>query len=177
MRDDFLYYTGQKYDKMKQRFGPKYRDDGVTLRKPGREIPFTKEEFRAWVKALIDGPGLRCAYCERRLQVSEMEPDHIVPDKRGGALGLDNLAPACKVCNQRKGELDADEFNSLVRGLQSFPQYARNYILGCLGSAAMGKRNRFFPRKEVGDRPPRPPGPPRRPAPKRPQLVQKERLF
>jgi 5-methylcytosine-specific restriction endonuclease McrA len=153
MANQFLLTTGEQYDSMRSRFKPKYKDDG-SLKKPGREIPFTKAEYRDWVNRLMDDPrGLRCIYCDAVLSIERMEPDHLTPVKRGGSLGLANLGPACKLDNQRKGELDKAEYTALLRGLKTFPQYARNYILKCLATAAMGARMRFHPREKAAVQP------------------------
>lgn len=42
-----------------------------------------------------------CAYCGTR--GGNLECDHIVPAKEGGAATLENLATACRQCNRSKG--------------------------------------------------------------------------
>ncbi len=42
-----------------------------------------------------------CAYCGAPKN-DDFESDHIIPRRHGGANGGQNLAPACRPCNQRK---------------------------------------------------------------------------
>lgn len=45
--------------------------------------------------------GKRCAYCGIYMKVCTR--DHVQPISRGGANTIDNVIPACKSCNSRKG--------------------------------------------------------------------------
>ena len=40
-----------------------------------------------------------CAYCGKKKSITM---DHIIPKSRGGTNGVDNIAPACKECNNKK---------------------------------------------------------------------------
>ena len=150
MRNEFLYETGKHFDSMKQRFGPKYDiETGLILKKAGRAIPFTKAEYRAWVmKQQL--AGLQCVYCLRPLKLKDMSPDHMTPVNRGGGLGLDNLAPSCAIDNTQKGELTAEEYKAFMRGLATFPELARKYIL-----KKLRQRPVFRSHTNVGQRPPK----------------------
>jgi len=143
--DKFMSATRSRYYAMKTRFAARYSKDGAKLLKPGREIPFSLEEYRVFMQNLSEN-GFQCEYCGRRLKIEDVSPDHRIPAKRGGSLALENIAVSCSLCNRRKGELTGEEFDALLRGLKTFPEYARNYILRALGSAAMGARMRFHPR-------------------------------
>lgn len=50
----------------------------------------------------------KCAYCGEANVPLEIE--HITPKSRGGSSTVDNLAIACHSCNQKKGNLTAEEF-------------------------------------------------------------------
>jgi 5-methylcytosine-specific restriction endonuclease McrA len=53
--------------------------------------------------------GRECAYCHRT--GVPLELDHIVPrSRRGTSHRVSNLAPACRPCNQEKGDRTAEEF-------------------------------------------------------------------
>jgi len=51
----------------------------------------------------------RCAYCG---ETGPLQPDHRVPLARGGSNAIENILPACRSCNQRKGLLSEDEFRA-----------------------------------------------------------------
>ena len=43
----------------------------------------------------------RCAYCHQQIQPLEM--DHVIPLSKGGTHTKENVVPACRTCNARKG--------------------------------------------------------------------------
>mgnify|MGYP003818342097 CR=1 FL=1 len=57
---------------------------------------------------LLEKWGRKCAYCGRENVPLEIE--HIVPRSRGGTDRISNLTLACRKCNQKKGNLTAEEF-------------------------------------------------------------------
>lgn len=63
-------------------------------RSPGR---VTLAEWRALAASYC---GL-CVYCNQR--PAQLTQDHITPLTQGGLHEIDNLAPACRSCNSRKG--------------------------------------------------------------------------
>ena len=50
--------------------------------------------------------AMPCAYCGGKAT----ELDHIVPVSRGGTHSRENVAPACRSCNARKGKLTTAEW-------------------------------------------------------------------
>ena len=46
----------------------------------------------------------RCQYCGRRLPMSKLNYDHVVPRSRGGRTVWENIVTACYPCNDRKGD-------------------------------------------------------------------------
>jgi 5-methylcytosine-specific restriction endonuclease McrA len=59
--------------------------------------PLTREEWTA-IQVFF---GHRCAYCgQGGLRLTQ---DHVIPLSRGGAHTADNVVPACRPCNRRKG--------------------------------------------------------------------------
>lgn len=99
-----------------------------TVRVPKRFLPFTIEQFRAWLRVILDETPW-CTYCRERIDITNISPDHAVPDSRGGSLGLDNLRECCDDCNRTKGELLPGEFKALMEGLKSFTQDGRSDVL------------------------------------------------
>jgi 5-methylcytosine-specific restriction endonuclease McrA len=47
--------------------------------------------------------GGACQYCNKRLHRDEATYDHVVPKRAGGRTTWENIALACRPCNQRKG--------------------------------------------------------------------------
>lgn len=78
---------------------------------------YTKEEWGA----LLERCGRMCAYCGA---VAPLTVDHRVPIKHGGLNTIDNVLPACRDCNYRKGTQSELEFRArlaleeLERGLR-----------------------------------------------------------
>jgi 5-methylcytosine-specific restriction endonuclease McrA len=57
---------------------------------------------------LLEKWNRKCAYCGKTNIPLEVE--HIVPRSRGGSSRVSNLTLSCESCNQKKGNLTADEF-------------------------------------------------------------------
>lgn len=45
-----------------------------------------------------------CSYCAMPLLFEAIEADRIIPGTSGGTYRRDNLIPACRVCNARRGD-------------------------------------------------------------------------
>jgi 5-methylcytosine-specific restriction endonuclease McrA len=60
-----------------------------------------------WTAILVEF-DYRCAYCN--VGGVPMEMEHMTPLSRHGAHHKDNVVPACRSCNRRKGRLTALEF-------------------------------------------------------------------
>ena len=52
---------------------------------------------------ILEKHDYRCAYCGCDLNDSPAERDHIIPISRGGDNVKENIVPACRSCNARKG--------------------------------------------------------------------------
>lgn len=57
---------------------------------------------------LLEKWNRKCAYCAKSNIPLEIE--HITPKSRGGSNRISNLTIACRNCNQKKGNLTAEEF-------------------------------------------------------------------
>ena len=64
-------------------------------------------QYRAWVRRhLTKCQGGKCCYCKRpftRTGPTQMTIEHILARMDGGSDRLNNLAAACKHCNQHRG--------------------------------------------------------------------------
>ena len=60
-----------------------------------------------WVNKLSEC-GNRCVYCGR--MGVPLARDHVVPIVLGGSNNIDNIVPACRSCNSRKGRKTLREF-------------------------------------------------------------------
>lgn len=59
--------------------------------------------------------GGRCAYCGRHIDYKEMQVDHVVSVYwRNGTNEIENLLPACRMCNFYKSTFTIDGFRERV---------------------------------------------------------------
>ena len=64
---------------------------------------------------LLEKFGRKCAYCGA--ENVPLEVEHIRPKSRGGSDRVSNLTIACRECNQKKGNMTAEEFGFM--GIQN----------------------------------------------------------
>ena len=58
--------------------------------------------------------GGRCAYCGREIAYTEMQIDHLIPKRSGGKDDIDNLMPACRLCNHYKRAESLENFRKMI---------------------------------------------------------------
>lgn len=69
---------------------------------------------------LLNEHKRECFYCHRPLRLDTMTLDHRIPrteikGQEPGTNGLqDNLVPACRRCNHRKGSMTEQEFRRML---------------------------------------------------------------
>ena len=71
---------------------------------------------RWWKQRLSRGT---CYYCGHRFAPDELTMDHIIPIIRGGKSTKNNLAPACKDCNNKKKHMLPMEWEEYLTNLSS----------------------------------------------------------
>jgi len=75
------------------------------IQKPYSKFHVQKLPLRA--KNIFARDGWKCWYCGER---GNLTMDHIYPKSKGGKGGWKNLIAACKPCNNKKGDIFAEEF-------------------------------------------------------------------
>ena len=106
--------AGRIYSAMKRRVGPRYRGESMT--DPGRELPFSREQFEQWMLDMIfkgkPDQAIPCCYCNKWINAGNVWIDHFIPIARNGSLDLDNLLACCQQCNVLKGKLSPPAFDA-----------------------------------------------------------------
>lgn len=57
----------------------------------------------------------RCYYCKKEFDSHKITIDHVYPRALGGPTIPQNLVPACKFCNRRKGDMTPSQFKAFIR--------------------------------------------------------------
>jgi 5-methylcytosine-specific restriction endonuclease McrA len=113
----FMESTLRQYGNMKNRMRKKLKDEKY-------ELPFSLKDYREDILSVMDGKidgATECRYCRKFVTVEDVAVDHAKPLSRGGSPGLENLDYTCRPCNNRKGELEIDEFKKLLAFLETIP--------------------------------------------------------
>ncbi len=73
------------------------------------------KEWRQAIKAsLIKKNGNHCGYCFEKKKFHELSIDHIIPTSKGGQDKLYNMLVACIDCNQKKSNMDIEEWLKIL---------------------------------------------------------------
>lgn len=75
--------------------------------------PHLRKELHARFKGV-------CHLCERPISLQEITVDHVLPRKLGGTHEVNNLAPAHKKCNQRRGNMPMEAWLTLRKVVKIF---------------------------------------------------------
>lgn len=119
------------YDGLRGRLAAKKWKTGERagqIRKEKIDIPYTLDEFRAWLMVTLEDHP-ECVYCHCSISLMTISPDHAKPVSRGGSLERKNLRGSCSPCNRTKGELLPGEYKALLDGLKTFTEVGRNDVL------------------------------------------------
>lgn len=73
-----------------------------------------------------------CAYCNTAINEFSRTVDHLFPKSRGGKLSNKNKVPACKKCNQLKGDMSVKEFKRALNAMIHFEQKSHTEKIGYL---------------------------------------------
>lgn len=78
---------------------------------------------RGRMRNMLRKHGKFCRYCDVEMtkDIRDRAPsrDHIIPLSRGGPDTFENIAMACRACNEEKGSLTAEEYVAWKAGLAS----------------------------------------------------------
>lgn len=70
----------------------------------------SRRSRKLWMLAAFgDGTTAPCYHCEVELTFETVEADRIIP---GGTYRRDNIIPACRQCNARRGNTPLQEFTA-----------------------------------------------------------------
>lgn len=62
--------------------------------------------------------GGRCAYCGKKLELKDMQVDHIIPQRicidKETANRIENLNPSCRRCNHYKRARSIERYRELI---------------------------------------------------------------
>lgn len=56
----------------------------------------------------------RCGYCGKKIEIKDMQIDHIYPLYLGGSNEYNNLMPACCSCNKYKSTYTLEKFREQI---------------------------------------------------------------
>ena len=70
-----------------------------------------------------------CQYCGSQPGRAQLTLDHVIPRSRGGQTHWENVAAACRACNQRKGNRTPQEAGLALRSHPRRPRYVALALL------------------------------------------------
>ena len=62
-----------------------------------------------WKDKLTESDGC-CAYCGEKVGQAKLVMDHVIPMLKGGSNSIENITPACKLCNRKKAAKSSELF-------------------------------------------------------------------
>lgn len=81
--------------------------------KPKRDVKPHAGRLRSWRSKIWNAQNRRCLYCECVIAFADSTLDHVVPKSKGGPWKKSNMVVACQPCNQKRGDMDFQEFMEL----------------------------------------------------------------
>lgn len=88
----------------------------ATQRRRVRKRDLSSTLTPAEYQAILEYYGFACAYCGRpEAEVGKLHQEHVVPVMQSGGYTADNIVPACKHCNSRKGRRTPEQAGMKLR--------------------------------------------------------------
>jgi len=92
------------------------KDDVVHSLNKKQKIPQTLKTL-LWEKTFPNKYKGKCAVCNRsNINALNFEAGHVLSEKNGGEIRLDNLRPICSACNKSQGTRDMSEVIRQIQG-------------------------------------------------------------
>ena len=102
------------------------------VNKHGHRVPLNRQN-------VFKRDRYTCVYCGSNRR-QDLTIDHLIPQSKGGKNTWDNLVTSCKGCNNKKGDMDVENFTAilpnpkkphylaLMRNLGNIPEEWRPYL-------------------------------------------------
>jgi hypothetical protein len=74
-----------------------------------------KAWLQAWRSMALFNQGGRCFYCLTALTQATVTADHKMPRSKNGANNMNNIAAACRPCNDHKDKMTDAQFQQLLK--------------------------------------------------------------
>ena len=109
-----------------------------TLKRRSREYEVEFNIALADIRKLfLSNYGAPCKYCSNTLDIRTMVCDHVIPLSCGGPSTRRNVEMICRRCNTRKGPLTSDEYQMVVKWLNTHPERISSYVFRKLSGKEM----------------------------------------
>jgi 5-methylcytosine-specific restriction endonuclease McrA len=127
-------------ERTRKRLRAIYSSQKTRAKKYGDVVPYSVDEFLAYMVPLIEQP---CYFCSVRLTPKGFQVDHTTPLARGGTWTLTNNYPICTSCNRRKHALLDTEYQALLAFLNTQSDYMRTNVLARLAAGGAWLAGKF----------------------------------
>lgn len=74
-------------------------------------------------KSLVKRDLSSCQYCNKKLSISEVTIDHVIPKSQGGKTSFSNCVVACWVCNNKKADMTPELAGMLLIRKAEHPSF------------------------------------------------------
>lgn len=79
--------------------------------------------------AVVQRDKSLCQYCCKKLFLSEITIDHVIPKARGGSSSFTNCVVSCLPCNTKKGDKSLEEVGMKLINKPVHPSLSKDYQL------------------------------------------------
>ncbi|CAB4197040.1 McrA Restriction endonuclease [uncultured Caudovirales phage] len=80
-------------------------------------------------KALIKRDKSTCQFCSKKLSLSQITIDHVLPRAQGGITSFTNCVVSCQICNNKKADKTPEQANMTLLKKPTHPSFScQNYL-------------------------------------------------